>query len=84
MADDSTPQTTYLRVAEVAEELRLSPMTVCRLIKGGQLVALRLGHRTYRIPTESYLAYKAKLHTEANQRAAGLPAHIPGQTEIPT
>jgi excisionase family DNA binding protein len=71
-------------VGEVAEELRLSTQTVYRLIQRGQLPALRLGHRTYRIPAEDYAAYKAQLHTDAYTRVreAGAPPHIPGQTSI--
>ena len=37
-----------LTVAEVAEVLRVSNMTVYRLIKGGELAALRVG-KNYRI-----------------------------------
>lgn len=49
MADGSTPLTgQLLTVAEVAETLRVSNMTVYRLIKAGQLPALRVG-KNYRI-----------------------------------
>lgn len=41
-------QTTWLTVAEVAAELRVSRMTVYRLIHGGDLVAARIG-RSFRI-----------------------------------
>lgn len=84
MADPSAGQTTYVTVAEVAEELRVSSQTVYRLIARGELPALHLGHRTYRIPTEDYAAYKAQLHTDAYTRVreAGAPQHIPGQTSI--
>lgn len=40
---------TLLTVAEVAEMLRVSNMTVYRLIKAGQLGAIRVG-KNYRIP----------------------------------
>jgi excisionase family DNA binding protein len=84
VADPSAGQTTYVTVREVAEELRISSQTVYRLIDSGELPALRLGHRTYRIPAEDYAAYKAKLHTDAYKRVrdAGLPPHIPGQGEF--
>ncbi len=38
-----------LTVAEVADLLRVSNMTVYRLIKGGQIGAIRVG-KNYRIP----------------------------------
>jgi excisionase family DNA binding protein len=37
-----------LTVAEVCQALRVSSMTVYRLIKGGELAAIRLG-RSYRV-----------------------------------
>lgn len=49
MAEGSTPITgPLLTVAEVAEVLRVSNMTVYRLIKAGDLPALRVG-KNYRI-----------------------------------
>ena len=39
---------TLLTVSEVAATMRVSNMTVCRLIKSGQLPALRVG-KNYRI-----------------------------------
>lgn len=49
MAQGSTPRTgPLLTVAEVAEVLRVSNMTVYRLIKAGDLPALRVG-KNYRI-----------------------------------
>ena len=47
-----------LTVAEVADVLRVSNMTVYRLIKGGELAAIRVG-KNYRIrqrDLDSYLA----------------------------
>ncbi len=41
-----------LTVAEVAARLRVSKMTVYRLIHGGQLSALRVG-RSFRVPTQA-------------------------------
>ena len=38
----------YLTVAEVAEDMRVSTMTVYRLIKSGELAAVRVG-KSYRI-----------------------------------
>ena len=45
-----------LTVAEVADLLRVSNMTVYRLIKGGQLGAIRVG-KNYRIPQDDLDAY---------------------------
>ena len=52
----TTPQ--LLTVQEVADAMRVSNMTVYRLIKAGELVATRVG-RSYRIfesDVEDYLA----------------------------
>lgn len=50
--------TQLLTAAEVAEQLRVSTMTIYRLIRGGELPAVRVG-RNYRVPVadlERYLA----------------------------
>jgi len=50
-----------LTVAEVAAMMRVSTMTVYRLIKGGEIAAVRVGHN-YRIreaEVERYLAGRA-------------------------
>lgn len=85
VTNTTIPQTQYVTVAEVAEDLRVAPMTVYRMIHDGKLQALRLGRRTYRIPAEEYAAYKHQLHADATarqQHATSVP-HIPGQTSIP-
>lgn len=46
----------FLTVAELATALRLSKMTVYRLISSGELEAVRAG-RSYRIPEEAAGAY---------------------------
>ena len=49
---------TLLTAAEVAEQLRVSTMTVYRLIRSGELAAVRVG-RNYRVrerDLEDYLA----------------------------
>ena len=55
----------YLTVAEVAETMRVSKMTVYRLTRSGELPAVRVG-RSYRVPQdalESFLASSpAALH----------------------
>ena len=45
-----------LTVAEVAEHMRVSNMTVYRLIKGGALPALRVG-KNFRIRASDLVAY---------------------------
>lgn len=54
---DVTDQARFLTVSEVAKALRVSNMTVYRLVNSGQLSAVRVG-RSYRIraaDVESYL-----------------------------
>lgn len=48
--------TQLLTVAEVAELFRVSSMTVYRLIRNGELPALRVG-RSYRVSEEDLQAY---------------------------
>jgi excisionase family DNA binding protein len=45
-------QQAFLTVAEVAETLRVSDMTIYRLIANGDIRALKVG-RSYRIPAEA-------------------------------
>jgi excisionase family DNA binding protein len=47
-----------LTVAEVADSLRVSTMTVYRLINGGELSAIRVG-KNYRIPGPALDGYLA-------------------------
>jgi len=54
----------FLTVLEVADQLRVSTMTVYRLIKSGELRAARVG-KSYRLREEDIDAYLAKQYTEA-------------------
>lgn len=45
----------FLTVQEVAETMRVSTMTVYRLVKSGELPAVRFG-RSYRIPESAVTA----------------------------
>ena len=54
----------FLTVAEVAEMLRVSTMTVYRLIKSGELHAIRIG-KSYRLAEEEVDRYLARGFTEA-------------------
>jgi excisionase family DNA binding protein len=46
----------FLTVAEVAELMRVSKMTVYRLVHGGELTAVRVG-RSFRVPEHAVHAY---------------------------
>jgi excisionase family DNA binding protein len=54
----------FLTVAEVAGLVRVSTMTVYRLIKSGELAAVRVG-KSYRIREDDVDAFLAKRYTEA-------------------
>ncbi|MFN2556006.1 MAG: helix-turn-helix domain-containing protein [Nitriliruptorales bacterium] len=56
-----------LTVGEVAADLRVSNMTVYRLIRGGQLPALRVG-RNYRIRQADLEAYLRAGSVQAEER----------------
>ena len=60
----SSPTSTFLTVAEVAALLRVSTMTVYRLIKAGELPAARIG-RSYRIREDDVDRYLEARFTEA-------------------
>ena len=54
----------YLTAAEVAEAMRVSTMTVYRLIKAGQLPAVRVG-KSYRLTEDDLDRYLSRRYTEA-------------------
>jgi len=54
----------FVTVAEVADALRVSNMTVYRLIQAGTLPAVRVG-RSYRIREDDLDRYLAGQYTEA-------------------
>jgi excisionase family DNA binding protein len=54
----------FMTVSEVAASLRVSTMTVYRLINGGDLPAARIG-RSFRIRTEDLETYVADQFTAA-------------------
>lgn len=49
-------QPRFLTVAEVAEQMRVSNMTVYRILHSGELPAIRVG-RSFRVPAEALEAY---------------------------
>jgi excisionase family DNA binding protein len=55
---DRTPRDQYLTVSEVAAALRVSNMTVYRLVSSGELPAVKVG-RCLRLPVEEVDRYLA-------------------------
>jgi excisionase family DNA binding protein len=54
----------FLTVAEVAAQMRVSKMTVYRLVHAGELDAIRVG-RSFRVPEEAVEQYLSKSFFEA-------------------
>ena len=63
MAQPSS-QTRFLTVAEVAAIVRVSTMTVYRLIKAGDIPAIRVG-KSFRLREDDVDAYLSKQYTQA-------------------
>lgn len=57
-------KTQFLTVSEVAQILRISNMTVYRMITSGKLSAVRIG-KSYRLREEDVNRYVAERFTEA-------------------
>ena len=55
-AEDKLADVRFLTVAEVASALRVSKMTVYRLVHGGDLTAVRVG-RSLRVPERAVDGY---------------------------
>ena len=60
------PEIHFLTVAEVADKMRVSKMTVYRMVHSGELPAMRFG-RSYRVPET---AVAAALSRPASQASA--------------
>jgi excisionase family DNA binding protein len=58
------PGPSFLTVAEVATQMRVSKMTVYRLVHSGELEAVRVG-RSFRVPEPAVQAFLAKSYFEA-------------------
>ncbi|HEY2723406.1 MAG TPA: helix-turn-helix domain-containing protein [Pseudonocardiaceae bacterium] len=54
----------FLTVAEVAAMMRVSKMTVYRLVHAGELPAVRVG-RSFRVPEEAVHGYLEKAYFDA-------------------
>lgn len=63
-------RTTYLTIAEVAAAMRLSRMTVYRMVRAGTLAADRFG-KSYRVPESAVEEYIR----QAGSPATGPEAH---------
>ena len=59
-----TAQVQFLTVAEVATMMRVSKMTVYRLVHGGTLPAVRVG-RSFRVPEQAVHDYLKESFIEA-------------------
>ena len=57
------PAVTFLTVAEVAAIMRVSKMTVYRLVHGGELAAVRVG-RSFRVPEPAVRDYLVDARTD--------------------
>jgi len=57
------PALAFLTVAEVAAIMRVSKMTVYRLVHGGELAAVRVG-RSFRVPQSAVRDYLAEGRTD--------------------
>ncbi|HNQ07727.1 MAG TPA: helix-turn-helix domain-containing protein [Tetrasphaera sp.] len=55
-ADRQLSEVKFLTVAEVAAIMRVSKMTVYRMVHGGELPAIRVG-RSFRVPADAVDAY---------------------------
>jgi excisionase family DNA binding protein len=64
MAKSNEARARFVTVAEVATQLRVSNMTVYRLVQAGQLPALRVG-RSYRIREEDVERFLASQYIAA-------------------
>ncbi|WP_448062132.1 helix-turn-helix domain-containing protein [Cellulomonas hominis] len=56
MASEQSGRMRFLTVAEVAEVMRVSKMTVYRLLHSGEMPAVRVG-RSFRVPQDALEQY---------------------------
>jgi excisionase family DNA binding protein len=61
---DPLPDVRFLTVAEVAAAMRVSKMTVYRLVHGGELPAVRVG-RSFRVPEDAVNDYLRRAYFQA-------------------
>jgi excisionase family DNA binding protein len=63
-ADSRLGEVKFLTVAEVAELMRVSKMTVYRLVHSGELTAVRVG-RSFRVPEHAVHTYLREAFRES-------------------
>ena len=75
----------YLTPKEVADELSVSPDTVLRLIGRGELPAVKISDRLYRIPVPAFERYLAGpvLRRQVERRSADDAADFGADEKIP-
>lgn len=78
MTNATLPQVQYLTVDEVATALRLSKMTVYRLLHAGTIPSIRVG-RAFRIPARAFAEYLASLEGRRPEQPTPV---IPGHSAI--
>jgi excisionase family DNA binding protein len=61
--DSALSEVRFLTVAEVASLMRVSKMTVYRLVHSGELTAVRVG-RSFRVPESAVHAYLKEAFTD--------------------
>ena len=61
--DSALSEVRFLTVAEVASLMRVSKMTVYRLVHSGELTAVRVG-RSFRVPESAVHAYLTEAFTD--------------------
>jgi len=86
MTDDTWSDVRFLTVYELALMMRISKMSAYRLVRTGELEAIRVG-RSYRIPEQAVISYMrdaaftpaglASLRTAERPPADGQPAKPP-------
>lgn len=67
--DESETSQRFLTVMEVANLMRVSKMTVYRLLHSGELPGLRVG-RSFRVPADALEVYLRSAATESTGRSA--------------
>lgn len=60
------PRVQFLTVSEVAEVMRVSKMTVYRLVHAGELPAVRVG-KSFRVPQDALTSYLAAAYIEGDR-----------------
>ena len=60
------PRVQFLTVAEVADAMRVSRMTVYRLVHSGELPAVRVG-KSFRVPQDALTTYLSTSVIEGDQ-----------------